>query len=446
MVDQKPLDPKTIAFIGTGEMGRPMILQLLKAGLRVNCFDVFKHTADEVVAAGAIWKDNSRECAKDSYIICTCLPLPIHVWEQMTGPDGACAGMSPGATWIDMSTTDYHNTLNVADHVKKAGGYSLESPVSNLSHMGVNFCNTSYLVAGDEQGWKNSQEYLDVTGKTSFYVGTIGMAQSTKLLTNDVFYTAVVHFGEACALVQEAGIPLWWWWDYIKASRGNTVASDQFAVFLFDGSWDKSCTLLIGVKDMSLTCEMADEIKEAMPISRITNEAYIIADKRYDKQIGHMQVCRITEEDNNIELRIPDWTAPSKYGQNTKYEHPPGMIRDEIGREKPNLPDEFKSPPFTPTPEQLQLAEDVCEFNAILNEAVYEEAVLLGAGMKVPEETVRELITWSVGTCWVSDNYKTYKPEKKWIDSMAEHVAKSSLKLRWFHKVEPVLRARNGWA
>lgn len=427
-------------------MGKPMIRKLLDGGFTVRVFDVHKHMAESVIAAGAIWTTSSRECAIGAGIVCTCLPLPVHVRQQMVGANGALAGMTKGATWIDTSTTDYHNTLDIAAMARSLGCYSLEAPVSNLSHMGVDFCNTSYLVGGDEEAWKAAQAFLDVTGKISFFIGKIGMAQSAKLLTNDTFYTAVIHFGEVCALVQEAHIPLHWFWDFIKESRGNTVASDQFAPFLFDGSWDDSCILLIGVKDMQLTCEMADEVSEGLPVSRITNEAYQLASQRYDVNRGHVQVSRITEDDNEVTLRIPNFSAPSKYGVDKSYEHPTGMIRDAIGREKPELGTKYRSPPVDVSKEQREMARDLCEYLALINLVVFEEAVRLGVGMGVEEDLVKKILTWSVGTCWVQDHLDEYLAEQKFLDKVKDIVSKSNLRLRWFHEVEPVLRRRFGWS
>ena len=60
--------------------------------------------------------------------------------------------------WVDTSTTDYHNTLRIAEEAKKKGVHSLESPVSNLSHMGADFSNTSIYVGGDKKAYDSVKE------------------------------------------------------------------------------------------------------------------------------------------------------------------------------------------------------------------------------------------------------------------------------------------------
>ncbi|MDQ6961630.1 MAG: NAD(P)-dependent oxidoreductase [Mariprofundaceae bacterium] len=197
----------TISFIGTGSMGRPMIFKLLDQGYPVSVYDKYKATSNTVIDAGAIWKESSKLVAEGADIVFTCLPLPGHVLENMLGEDGALAGMKKGATWIDCSTTDYHNTKRIADIAAQKGIFSLEAPVSNLSHMGVDF------------------------GNVSFYVGEIGMGQTVKLLTNILFYSAMIAWGEVLVLARTHHIPLHFMWDYTKKSQGNYFVTEQMTPF-----------------------------------------------------------------------------------------------------------------------------------------------------------------------------------------------------------------------
>ena len=84
-------------------------------------------------------------------MLITCLPLPKHVRETMLGSDGALAALGRGAVWIDTSTTDYHNTLDIARMAALRDVMSLEAPVSNLSHMGVDFNNVCFYVGGEKR-------------------------------------------------------------------------------------------------------------------------------------------------------------------------------------------------------------------------------------------------------------------------------------------------------
>ncbi|MCY1389006.1 2-hydroxy-3-oxopropionate reductase [compost metagenome] len=412
-------DKKTVGFIGTGRMGRPMIQELLKKGYLVKVYDKFKSTADSVVAAGAVWADSPREAATGSHIVITCLPLPEHVLENMMGENGALAGMAPGSTWVDTSTTDYHNTLYLAGEAKARGVYSIEGPVSNLSHMGVDFANSSIYCAGDKEGYDEASEVLNTITKIAFFTGDrIGTAQTTKLLTNLLFYGPVSIVGDCFAISQEAGIPNYWMWEFAKKSKGHSVASGQFMPLLLDGSYDSSCTLEIGVKDMSLTESLADELGVSLELGRVINWRYATAGRVYDQQDNHLKVIKLTEDSNDIKIRIPDFKAPSKYGIDKSYVPSGEVVVDQYGRQTPRLPDYIKAPAFTPTPEQLELANTLTGFMEHTNYVFVEEAYALGQAIGLSRELIQKMILWSVGTCWVFENFEDYTPSYSNVERM----------------------------
>lgn len=407
-----------IAFIGTGSMGRPMIFELLAQGYCVNVYDKDKKVAEGVMAAGAVWAETPRIAAHGTTVVITCLPLPHHVLDNMLGENGALAGMQAGDIWIDTSTTDYHNTLRIAAAATEQGVLSLEAPVSNLSHMGVDFTNSSFYVGGDEGGYQQCKPLFNAMGQISFYVGKIGTAQTVKLLTNLLFYTATVISGEVLCLAQEAGIPLHWMWAFLKASKGDNVATEQFMPFLFDGSYDASCSLEITVKDMSLTVALADELGVALPIGRIVNERYHQAGLRYDGQNNHIKVLHLNEVDNQCSLRIEGFMAASKYGANPNYVPTDERITDQYGRTKPKPPPEYQAPPYQPQKNQRALAETLSNFMAYVNYGVLNEAYELGRQMGLDQALLTQVIRWSVGTSWVADHYEDFQSDADVIERL----------------------------
>lgn len=417
-----------VTFIGTGSMGDPMVRELLQEGYSVKVYDKYKKMAEGVIAEGAVWADTPRESAMGSEFVFTCLPLPEDVYENMMGEDGALAGMDNGAIWIDTSTTDYHNTLKIAAEADKKGVISLEAPVSNLSHMGANFANTSIYVGGEKVGYDRVKPVLDVISKISFHVAKIGEAQTVKLITNLLFYTDTVICGECLALAQEAGIPLKWMWEQINNSKAFSVSTEQFMPFLFDHTYDNSCSLEIGHKDMNLTTSLADELNVALPLGRIIRDHYNETLNRWTSQDRHVIVCKVTEEDNNISMQIPGFFAPSKYGANPDYKMLDEMIEDEHGRIKPKIEESYKADSYTPTDAQKELIDTIVPYMTWINYIIYEECLDLGAGMGLSKELLEEVILWSVGTCWLTDNYDKYTPDAALLDKM--RALDTKLKLR----------------
>ena len=422
-----------ISVIGTGAMGKPMVRELIKNGYTVKVTDKHKQAAEPLFNKGAIWANTPKEAALGSEIVFTCLPLPHHVYENMIGPEGALEGMSPGSIWVDNSTTDYHNTLAIEEIAKEKKVISLEAPVSNLSHMGADFANTSIYVGGNKKAYEKIKKVLNTISQISFYVAKIGEAQTVKLITNLLFYSGTVTSGECLALAQEAGIPLQWMWENTRDTKANSIAVEQFIPFLFDGSYDNSCTLEIGHKDMNLTCDLADELKVLLPLGRIVRDHYDETIRRYNSQDGHIIVCKITEQDNNISMKIPNFFAPSKYGVNPNFIRTNEMVTDQWGRFKPKLPSRYKSQPFTPDPNQSELIEILTDYMTYINYLIYKECLDLGTSMGLTNELLKKVIFWSVGTCWVTDNYEKYIPDANVIKKMNER--QTQLKLNTASKI-----------
>jgi len=401
-----------------------MVHELLKAGYHVRVYDKFREAADSVVESGAVWADTPRAAASGCDVVITCLPLPEDVLENMLGQEGALAGMAPGSTWVDTSTTDYHNTLRIAAAAKKRGVFSIEGPVSNLSHMGVDFANSSIYCAGDREGYDLAVDILQTITKISFYTGEIGTAQTTKLLTNLLFYGSIAICADAFAISQDAEVPNYWMWEYVRVSRANSVASEQFMPMLLDGSYDSSCSLEIGVKDMSLTVALATELSVDLPVGRAVNDRYRLAGEVYDQSHGHLKIAKLTETANDIEIRIPDFVGPSKYGIDKSYERSGEMETDRFGRMKPKLPDSYRAPEFVPTASQQELVNTLVEYMEYSNYQLVEEAFALGKGIGLQDEMIEQMILWSVGTCWVFENRAGYQPNHRAASEMASIVTK----------------------
>ncbi|MDX8457044.1 NAD(P)-dependent oxidoreductase [Mesorhizobium sp. VK9D] len=398
-------NPERIGFIGTGSMGRPMIAKLLQAGYQVGVYDIDPPAAKDVVEKGARWHDAPSGAARDCEIVITCLPLPHDVFDNMAGEQGALAGMAPGSVWIDTSTTDYHNTIEIGRRAAAIDVHSLEAPVSNLSHMGVDFANVSFFVGGPSEAYGRCETVLQTMGAISFHVGDIGQGQSVKLLTNLLFYAAAVASGHAlCRSVRE-GIPAQQAWRKFVASSANSVAIEQFVPFLLDGSYDRSCTLEITVKDMGLTVQLADELGVGLPIGRAVEERYSEAGRKFDRYDSHLRVVELAEVVFGVRLQVLGYRAPSKYGANPAYPPDQEFLTDPVGRIKPKREHVFPLDDVPLSDIQIRLLESLVGELTHVNRLILHEAFDLGRGMGLNDAMIYDVITWSVGASAWSDSH-----------------------------------------
>src|SRR5690348_3389385 len=93
-----------VGFIGLGNMGGPMCLNIIRAGYKVTVFDISRDAARPHLEAGAAWAKDPEELASSSDFVLTSLPGPAEVHDVVAGPGGLAAAMARGSIYADLST------------------------------------------------------------------------------------------------------------------------------------------------------------------------------------------------------------------------------------------------------------------------------------------------------------------------------------------------------
>src|SRR6266568_8833494 len=110
-----------IAFIGTGNMGLPMLANLLKKGFSATAYDIVPAALDRAVAQGATRAASPAEAAASGDIVITILPSSGNVEAAYLGPGGILDGVAEGRLCIDMSTIDPGASQRVAARLAEKG-------------------------------------------------------------------------------------------------------------------------------------------------------------------------------------------------------------------------------------------------------------------------------------------------------------------------------------
>ena len=119
-----------IGFIGLGNMGGPMALNLIKAGHTLIVHDVRREAAAPHLERGAKWADTPKSLAHESELILTSLPGPKEVDAVALGPDGIIHGAVPGSIYADLSTGSPTVMRKLHAAFKAKGVHVLDAPVS----------------------------------------------------------------------------------------------------------------------------------------------------------------------------------------------------------------------------------------------------------------------------------------------------------------------------
>ncbi len=189
----------TIAFIGLGHMGKPMALNLLKAGHSLKVFDLNADAMKELQTAGAQVGESAVQIAKDAQMVFTMLPAGRHVRQVYEGENGLLQAVAPGTVLVDCSTIDAQTSQDLAAKAAKLGLLMLDAPVSGGTG-GAMAGTLTFMVGGEDPALEKARPYLEAMGKNIFHAGKAGAGQVAKICNNMLLGILMAGTAEALAL------------------------------------------------------------------------------------------------------------------------------------------------------------------------------------------------------------------------------------------------------
>ncbi|MGH9675701.1 MAG: NAD(P)-dependent oxidoreductase, partial [Candidatus Acidiferrum sp.] len=264
--------PRKIGLIGLGLMGRPMGMNLLKAGHALTVWNRTAGRADELVAAGARLAKSPREAAEGCEVLFTVVSDPPGLEEVLWGSgaakdgkrDGALSGLKSGSMYIDCSTVSPALARKIAGACAERGVRFLDAPMTG-GDWGAKKGELVFMVGGDEATLKDAEPILRVVGKKWFHLGPNGAGQTIKLAMNLILALQVDALAEALALVTGAGLAGERLVEVMQSSMARAPVLDIKSQNLLKGEFTPSFPLRLMHKDMGLALDLAKQLGLQLP-------------------------------------------------------------------------------------------------------------------------------------------------------------------------------------
>jgi 2-hydroxy-3-oxopropionate reductase len=196
---------ETVGFIGLGLMGKPMSLNLVRAGYPLIVHSRSPGPVLEVEKEGAKTASSPREVAAQAGVVITMLPDTPDVELVLTGEDGVFAGTRPGCLAIDMSTISPVAARRLSAEAEARGAQMLDAPVSGGDIGAIN-ATLSIMVGGPEEAFRRALPILETLGKSIVHVGEAGAGQICKACNQIVAAMTLQAVSEALVLARRAGV------------------------------------------------------------------------------------------------------------------------------------------------------------------------------------------------------------------------------------------------
>lgn len=287
-----------IGFIGIGQMGMPMIRNLLQANLSVTGFDLNPQVAEELKSEKYFDMATSAiDLTIKSDVIILMLPdsniVDRLLWE---GEKALAKAMNSKQTLIDMGSSDPVRSRANFDRLAQLGISYIDAPVSG----GVKRAkdgSLSIMIGGLAPAVESVQPLFKAMGKTLVHVGAAGAGHAVKALNNYVSASGLLAVCEALVAAETFGIDPHLVNQVFNASTGKNNTTDiKVENFMLSGTFNSGFSLALMRKDLQTALEFMTRMETPNNFAEACTQTWIKAEKTLDKGADHTAMYAFTQK------------------------------------------------------------------------------------------------------------------------------------------------------
>lgn len=254
----------TVGFIGLGNMGNPMALNILKKGFALTVFDMNPKAMQNLIEAGAKGAPSAADAIADADVVLTSLPGTPEVEPFYLAAGGAIDKAKSGAVLIDLSSVLPATPRKIEASAKARGLKFLEAPVSG-GVTGARAATLAVMTGGDAAVLEQVRPILSAIGQNLYHVGPAGSANTLKAINNMMSTVNACAMMEGLAVGLKAGLDLKTMADIIKVSSGNSNALPRVDRALLPRNFEPGFKVALMNKDLETFHAIAKEVH--VPVS-----------------------------------------------------------------------------------------------------------------------------------------------------------------------------------
>jgi len=263
-------------FIGLGEMGKWMAINVAKAGFPLTVYDIRPDPVKELVGQGAVAALDPAEIARKSDCIVLSLPDTEVVEPLVLGKDGLIQGLAPGSIVVDTSTIDYLATLRIEKKLRDKGISFVDAPVSGLEARAKDGTLT-IMVGGTPETVEKVRPILSAMGKDIIYMGKSGNGQLTKLINQLFLNISCAATAEILPMAVKLGLDPEAVYNVVATGTGRTFAFEFFTPYILENNFKPGYPLIKAYKDMISAAGISAKEKIPLPVFHGAMQTYQLA-------------------------------------------------------------------------------------------------------------------------------------------------------------------------
>lgn len=289
----------TIGFIGLGNMGGPMAINLQKAGHQVQAFDLSQAALDHVAAEGCQVAASAMAAAQGADFVISMLPAGKHVAALYLGEEGIADAIQPGALVLDCSTIDAATARQVGAGLAAKGIAFIDAPVSG-GVGGAKAGTLTFIVGGSAEHFAKAETVLSAMGKNLFHAGDIGAGQVAKICNNMLLSILMAGTSEALQLGIDNGLDPKVLSDIMLKSSGRNWTLELYNPcpdvqphVPSSNDYQGGFMVDLMAKDLGLAAECAQLSQSATPMGSLARNLYVTHQRQGHGKLDFSSIFRL---------------------------------------------------------------------------------------------------------------------------------------------------------
>jgi 3-hydroxyisobutyrate dehydrogenase-like beta-hydroxyacid dehydrogenase len=265
-----------VGFVGLGQMGKWMALNVAKAGFALTVYDIKPDAMRELVANGALTVKNLSDLAKAADCLLLSLPDTETVKAVIFGEKGLVKSLSVGAIIVDLSTIDYLAALKFAEDLSTRGITFIDAPVSGMESRAKE-ATLTIMAGGNLDSINKVRPVLDSIGNNLVYMGKNGNGQLAKLVNQLLFNISCAAIAEILPMAVKLGLEPEAICKVITTGTGQTFANTYFTPRILKNKFKEGYSLMAAYKDMASAADISGKLTFPMPVFFAALQTYQMA-------------------------------------------------------------------------------------------------------------------------------------------------------------------------
>lgn len=262
-----------VGFIGLGLMGRPMALNLLKAGHKVHVWTRRQESMAPLLEAGAQGHASAAEVAALVEVTISMVADAPDVEQVALGAGGVAEGARPGLVHVDMSTIAPAAAQAVAARMAEKGIAMLDAPVSG-GEVGAIAATLTIMVGGEQAAFDKVKPLFEAMGKSVTRIGDSGAGQVAKACNQILTGVGVAAVAEALNFATRSGVDAARVREALLGGFAYSRVLENHGQRMLDRNFKPGFKAWMHQKDMRIVMEEAHRLGLALPAAAATAQMF----------------------------------------------------------------------------------------------------------------------------------------------------------------------------